>query len=75
MPVSAASRMLTSCSRKPTPAIATTKISANFSRRATTPLSKRSAISPPRLESRKNGSMNRPPASVTSTGPFSSASV
>src|SRR6202035_211960 len=38
----------------------------SFSRRATSALSKRSASSPPKADSRKNGAMKMPPASVTS---------
>src|SRR5271170_641209 len=54
---------------KPATAIAATPISASFSRRATSALSKRSASSPPKADSRKNGAINTPPASVTSDSP------
>src|SRR5271166_1472585 len=54
---------------KPTTAIAAAPISTSFSRRATAALSKRSASSPPDADSRKNGAMKMPPATVTSASP------
>src|SRR5687767_2141216 len=51
---------------KPATASDATPISASFSRRATTALSKRSASWPPRPERKKNGAMKTAPASVMS---------
>src|SRR5271166_5239307 len=54
---------------KPATAMAAAPISASFSRRATRALSKRSASSPPKADSRKNGAIKMPPASVTNDSP------
>src|SRR6266436_8623503 len=56
-------------SSKPATAMAAAPISTSFSRRATKALSKRSASWPPDADSRKNGAMKMPPASVTSASP------
>ena len=48
----------TECSQKPTTARKATPISTSFSRCATQALSKRSAISPPSADRKKNGAMN-----------------
>jgi hypothetical protein len=53
------------CSRKPVMATAAAPISTSFRMRATNALSKRSASSPPRTDSRKNGAIKTPPAAVT----------
>src|SRR5271155_4027945 len=63
---SAANKSGSECVWKPATATAAAPISASFSRRATTALSKRSASSPPKADSRKNGAINMPPANVTS---------
>jgi len=51
---------------KPATATAAAPISVSFSRRATSALSNRSASSPRKADSRKNGAIKMPPASVTS---------
>ena len=64
-PASATNRIGSECSQKPATATAATAISTSFSRRATTPLSKRSAISPPSADRMKNGKMKIAAASCT----------
>src|SRR5215472_16652694 len=59
----------TEFSWKPATATAAAPISTSFSRRATSALSKRSASSPPKADSKKNGAMKMPPAKVTSDSP------
>src|SRR3954454_1488472 len=59
----------TECMKKPAAAKQAAKISANFSRRATTDLTYLSASSPPSADSTKNGKMNTAPATVTSESP------
>src|SRR6516164_7843615 len=66
---SAKNRNGTEFSWKPATATAAAPISASFSRRATRALSKRSASSPPKADSRKNGAIKMPPAMVTSDSP------
>src|SRR6516162_1551236 len=56
-------------SSKPAMAMAAAPISASFSRRATRALSKRSASSPPKADSRKKGTINMAPANVTRDSP------
>src|SRR5215469_11073546 len=54
---------------KPATATAAAPISTSFRMRATSALSKRSASSPPKADSRKNGAIKTPPAKVTSDSP------
>src|SRR6516225_10846099 len=54
---------------KPATAMPAAPISANFSRRATSALSKRSASSPPKADAKKNGAIKMPPANVTKDSP------
>src|SRR6516225_4939062 len=60
----------TECRKKPRAAKIAAKISANFSRRATTDFTNLSASSPPRPERMKNGKMKTAPATVTSASPW-----
>src|SRR5882724_5410700 len=70
---SATNRSGIECRKKPPAANAAAKISANFSRRATTDLTNLSASSPPRPERMKKGKMKTAPATVTSASPWPSA--
>ncbi|GJE03770.1 hypothetical protein GMJLKIPL_5727 [Methylobacterium isbiliense] len=62
---SAANRIGTEASQKPSTATQAAAISAALRRRVSHALSCRSASSPPSPERRKNGAMNAAPASVT----------
>ena len=67
----------TECRRKPTTERKATAISTSFRRCATQALSKRSAISPPIADRKKNGAMNTVPVSAINIplcGPASSYS-
>ena len=59
------------CSQKPTTPTPATPISTSFTQRATTALSKRSAICPPRPDRKKKGAMNTAAVSVMSAARFS----
>src|ERR1700691_2368659 len=62
-------RIGTDCRAKPAAAIPATKISANFTRRATNALSYLSASSPPRADRTKNGAIKITPARVARAPP------